>query len=126
MSAARVRAVGAACSFCLRVDAEVTTLVAGPGVWICDVCVALCRDTVTGASSRRTRVAPWEGEMPLDQLLTGLPRMAAAGAQVETRLGRWVDRARTQGATWAQIGQALQVTRQSARECFAGGRRGRP
>ena len=99
MSPAPARAVGAVCSICLEADTEVTTLVASPGVWIGDGGVALCRHMVTGASSPRTRVTPWEGEIALDRILTGLPRMAAAGAQVETRLGRWVDRARARGAT---------------------------
>ncbi|HTT86734.1 MAG TPA: ClpX C4-type zinc finger protein [Acidimicrobiales bacterium] len=128
MSAAGVRPVIAACSacsFCLRADTEVTTLVAGPGVYICDGCVALCGDIVAGRTSRGTRVAPWEGEMSLDEILVGLPRIAAAGAQVEAHLGRWVHRARAEGATWARIGQALRMTRQSAWERFAGRKRGR-
>lgn len=30
------------CSFCLRSDREVAKLIGGPGVYICDACVALC------------------------------------------------------------------------------------
>ncbi|WP_214402616.1 ClpX C4-type zinc finger protein [Pseudonocardia lacus] len=32
----------AACSFCGKGAAEVTRLIAGPGVWICDGCVRVC------------------------------------------------------------------------------------
>ena len=32
------------CSFCRRRDAEVEKLVAGPGVYICDRCVAIAAD----------------------------------------------------------------------------------
>jgi len=31
-----------ACSFCGKRQDQVRKLVAGPGVWICDNCVALC------------------------------------------------------------------------------------
>ena len=30
------------CSFCLRTSEEVSKLIAGPGVYICDNCVQLC------------------------------------------------------------------------------------
>jgi hypothetical protein len=46
--------------------------------------------------------------------------MAAAGAQVESNLSRWVLKARELGATWAAIGLALGMTRQSAWERFSG------
>jgi hypothetical protein len=32
----------ASCSFCLKAYTDAGTLVAGPGVYICDECVALC------------------------------------------------------------------------------------
>ncbi len=31
------------CNFCSKTAAEVAKLVAGPGVFICDACVALCQ-----------------------------------------------------------------------------------
>jgi ribosomal protein L37AE/L43A len=33
---------GCSCSFCGKRQDQVRKLVAGPGVWICDQCVALC------------------------------------------------------------------------------------
>jgi hypothetical protein len=44
----------------------------------------------------------------------------AAGAQVERNLAAWVGKARSLGSTWAQIGAALGMTRQSAWERFSG------
>jgi hypothetical protein len=46
--------------------------------------------------------------------------VAAAGTQAEQNLGLWVAKARSLGAKWSQIGQALGVTRQSAWERFSG------
>ena len=41
-------------------------------------------------------------------------------AQVEQNLTGWVRRARALGVTWARIGAALGMTRQSAWERFSG------
>lgn len=55
-----------------------------------------------------------------EEILEFLPRVAAVGAQVEDNLRVWVTRARDRGATWARIGAALGMTRQSAWERFSG------
>ena len=34
------------CSFCNKAQSEVKTLIAGPGVYICDECIDLCRSIV--------------------------------------------------------------------------------
>ncbi|OLS97579.1 hypothetical protein BJF90_42540 [Pseudonocardia sp. CNS-004] len=111
----------AACSFCARPNTDVATLVAGPGVFICDICVQLCSDVIAGRSGPDPTepVAPWDRATDVDEVLAGLPRVAAAGAQVEANLVAWVLRARALGATWARIGEALGMTRQSAWERFA-------
>jgi hypothetical protein len=113
-------AVLAVCSFCLRPNTEVETLVAGPGVFICNDCVDLCDQVITGKPKSVPRVAPWEQETTLEGILSNLPRIATAGAQVEQNLVEWVRRARSNGATWAQVGEALGMTRQSAWERFSG------
>jgi ATP-dependent Clp protease ATP-binding subunit ClpX len=64
--------------------------------------------------------AAWERDMSDEDLLKHLPRVAAAGAQVEQQLTRWVRMARSRGITWARIGAALGMTRQSAWERFSG------
>lgn len=114
-----------ACSFCLKPHSEVGTLVAGPGVYICDECVALCGQLVASRPQRAgreslTTTAPWEAEAGLDEVLASLPRVARAGGQAEYALACYVRKARRLGATWAVIGQALGMTRQSAWERFSG------
>jgi hypothetical protein len=43
----KFRVVGA-CSFCGKRQDQVGELIAGPGVWICDQCVALCVEILAG------------------------------------------------------------------------------
>ncbi len=112
--------VVASCSFCLRPNTEVATVVAGHGVYICDECVALCSQIIKEKTSDVPLIAPWEHDVPVEHILWSLPRVAAAGAQVEDNLRHWVLKARAQGATWAAIGEALGMTRQSAWERFSG------
>jgi hypothetical protein len=110
------------CSFCRKPPTAVVRLVAGPGVFICDECVALCTELIAARAepSSADEVASWEQNMSDDDLLQHLPRVAAAGAQVERQLTGWVRRARGRGITWTRIGEALGMTRQSAWERFSG------
>lgn len=39
------------CSFCNKAQGEVRTLVAGPGVYICDECISLCQTIVTNEAA---------------------------------------------------------------------------
>ena len=135
MTADTDNAVIACCSFCLKPSTEVAKLVAGHGVYICNECVALCgeiiqaelaapaADGAEGAAAdpgSQPRVAPWEQQTSLDEILAALPRVAAAGQQAQAYLTHWVRQARALGGTWAQIGAALEMTRQSAWERFSG------
>ena len=127
------------CSFCLKPSTEVAKLVAGHGVYICNECVALCGEIIAaelpspaaagpdaagpaaaGPADSPPRLAPWEQVRTLDEILAALPRVAAAGQQAQQYLTHWVRQARSLGATWAQIGAALNMTRQSAWERFSG------
>ena len=110
----------ASCSFCLKPNTEVGTLVAGPGVFICDGCVARSGALIAAKPAGVPRVSPWETEFDLDRVMANLPRIAAAKQQVEENLAGWVRRARELGATWTAVGDALGMTRQSAWERFAG------
>lgn len=110
----------ASCSFCLKPDNEVAKLVAGPGVYICNECVDLCGHIISNPPSLPVGLTSWEQGLDLDGVLASLPRMAAAGAQVESNLCRFVRRARDLGATWAVLGTSLGMTRQSAWERFSG------
>jgi ATP-dependent protease Clp ATPase subunit len=109
----------ACCSFCLKPNTEVRALVAGPAVFVCDGCVDLCTQIIADIPDRSPRLLPWELTDSLDAALANLPNVALAQAQVEQSLLGWVRRARVLGATWAQVGDALGITRQSAWERFA-------
>ena len=110
----------ASCSFCLKPNTKVKRLVAGPGVYICNECVELCGLLVAGKGSSTPGLAPWEHAASAEEVLAHLPLVAAAGAQLENNLAGWVGRARSLGVTWARIGEALGMTRQSAWERFSG------
>lgn len=62
--------------------------------------------------------APWQ-RLDDSSLLEQLPRVAHAADMVEEHLKIWVDEARRRGITWAAIGEALGMTRQSAWERFS-------
>lgn len=109
-----------ACSFCLKGTEAVETMVAGPGVFICNECVRLCVDLIENKPADPPSRAAWERELTDDGLLDLLPKIAAAGEQVDQSLTRWVRKARERGITWTRIGGALGMTRQSAWERFSG------
>ena len=109
------------CSFCTKDEHEIAQMVAGPGVYICNECVALCEQIF--ADGRRApggTTLPYEDAMTDDQLLAHLPRIASVATQVEDNLRVWVQRARDRGISWARIGAALGMARQSAWERFSG------
>lgn len=111
----------AACSFCLKAAADVGTLVAGPGVYICDECVELSTHIIAAKTEvTPDLVAAWEQQTSDEDLLALLPKVAAAQAQAERQLTAWVRKGRARGITWTRIGAALGMTRQSAWERFSG------
>jgi len=110
----------ASCSFCGKPNTQVAALVAGPGVYICDECVALCQQVIAARPAKVPRLAPWQQATDVTAELENLPRIAKAGDLVEETLTGWVRRGRELGATWARIGEALGMTRQSAWARFSG------
>src|ERR1700759_3985168 len=120
MNAAAASPVEAACSFCLKPSTEVKRLVAGAGGFLFDGCGAVWARLVQGPAQPAAELAAWEHASTVEEVLESLPRIAAAGDQVEAHLTGWVRRARELGATWARIGESLAMTRQSAWESFLG------
>lgn len=109
------------CSFCGKSKDQVAKVIAGAGVYICNECVDLCTEILgTLAESSTDAEIPWPDKMTGEEILEFLPRVAAVSAQVEDNLRVWVTRARDRGVTWARIGAALGMTRQSAWERFSG------
>ncbi|MFC0861356.1 ClpX C4-type zinc finger protein [Sphaerimonospora cavernae] len=109
------------CSFCAKPKTAVAKVIAGPGVYICSECVGLCNDvlTLTPEATANPEVS-WPDSMTDEQILELMPRVAAVGAQVDANLRILVGRLRGRGVTWARIGAALGMTRQSAWERFSG------
>ena len=122
MTAEPATAAAIACSFCAKPEQEVSKIIAGPGIYICNECVQTCNDILDSAAESAGDVPPelpyWQA-MTDQQLLDHLPRIAAVADQVEGSLTTWVRRVRSRGVAWARIGEALDMTRQSAWERFS-------
>ena len=120
MAALTEQAPAIACSFCLKTAGEVDKMVAGPGVFICNECVALCVQIIESVPAGKPSRVGWEKQATDESLLDTLPKIASIGGQVERQLALWVGEARSRGVTWTRIGAALGMTRQSAWERFSG------
>ena len=112
------------CSFCAKDEQDIAHMIAGPGIYICNECVQLCNDILAGtapgqAPTDKPELPYWQG-MDDEQMLDLLPRIAGVADQVEAGLATWVARLRGRGVTWARIGAALGMTRQSAWGRFSG------
>ncbi len=110
------------CSFCLKPAPEVDKLIAGLGIYICDQCVRLCVGILESAppepEAPDSQLPSWQS-MTDQEVLSKLPRIASVASQVEGGLQRWVAEARRRGASWADVGAALEISRQSAWERFS-------
>ena len=112
------------CSFCAKPGSAVAKVIAGPGVYICNECIQLCNDILEqeqeASSPPGTQLPAREEAMTDEEILNLLPRIASVSAQTDASLQRLVTVLRGRGMTWARIGAALQITRQSAWERFSG------
>ena len=107
------------CSFCGKPHTDVAKLVAGPGVYICDNCVDLCVGVLEEATHADPPSLPEWATLSDDELLQRIPFIASSAANIEAGLRDRVHELRERGISWARIGSALGMTRQSAWERFA-------
>jgi hypothetical protein len=107
----------ASCSFCGKTKDHVAKLIAGPGVYICDECVRLCDDILVEDASET--LADWDA-LDDDALLERMVQVASTRDRVDAGVGSIVRVLRLRDVTWARIGQALGITRQSAWERYSG------
>ncbi len=119
MTATDDQPTGVICTFCVKPTADVETMVAGPGVYICNECVALCVELIETKPASMPELGPWQERVPDEELLATLPKVVAVSAQLERQLTITVRTARARGITWTRIGDALGMTRQSAWERFS-------
>ena len=105
------------CSFCGKSKDEVARLIAGPGVFICDECVGLCDQILADHAVTEFPALPDKAD---NELLAGMVRLDSSRDKTERAVGDHVRLLRERGVTWARIGEALGMTRQSAWERFSG------
>ena len=105
------------CSFCRKSQHEVRKVIAGPGVYICNECIALCDDIL---EAELPAELPNYDEWNDDDLLAQVVTIHESHAQIDAAVARLIRHLRDHGVTWARIGEALGMTRQSAWERFSG------
>ena len=105
------------CSFCGKTRDEVEQLIAGPGVFICNECVDLCERVIN--EQPLPSFPPLDGKSD-EELLADVVRLDKSRGQVEAAVRDRVLRLRSRSVTWARIGEALGISRQSAWERFSG------
>ena len=108
------------CSFCLKSQHEVKKLIAGPGfIFICDECVALCEAIVAGKPVKADEAKYKLGNIPSETLLARLKPVEQTIQGMARSLESMVEELRGREVSWARIGEALGVSRQSAWERFS-------
>jgi hypothetical protein len=106
------------CSFCFKSQYEVRKLIAGPhGIFICDECVALCDEIIADRPLEVTKISPQE--LPTERLLERLGAIEDTVQGKGNQLQEVVELLRSREVSWAQIGSALGISRQSAWERFS-------
>ena len=105
------------CSFCGKSKDDVSRLIAGPTVFICNECVGLCDQILSDDALSSFADIDDKNE---DELLSAMVRLDASRNQVERAVSEHVQKLRDRGVTWARIGTALGISRQSAWERFSG------
>jgi ATP-dependent Clp protease ATP-binding subunit ClpX len=106
------------CSFCFKSQHDVRTLISGPAnIFICDECVALCNEIVDGRLPVPARTSP--EDLPTGRLLERLQPFEDTIQGKGNQLQWVVDLLRSRAVSWAQIGAALGISRQSAWERFS-------
>ena len=113
------------CSFCGKAQTEVKTLISGPGVFICDECVQLCRAYIAKKAATTQTPEPQTSPNPLlpdnaptEALLKTLSGYNGAFERIDTGMQDIVDILRERDVSWAKIGQSLAVSRQAAWKRF--------
>jgi hypothetical protein len=108
------------CSFCFKSQHEVRRLIAGPAaVYICDECVELCNEIIARGPPRSPSKTASPEELPTERLLERLQPIEDTIQGRGNQLQQVVDILRSREVSWAQIGAALGMSRQSAWERFS-------
>jgi hypothetical protein len=111
------KAITLFCSFCHKPHTEVAKLVAGPGVYICGDCIGLAAEQAKAPHSGKG-FAGWQDQSS-EQLLKWLKPLTWTLDAVRDDLQTKIDVLRKREVSWAEIGEALGVSRQAAWERFS-------
>jgi ATP-dependent Clp protease ATP-binding subunit ClpX len=106
------------CSVCGKDKDEVSKLIAGPGVYICNKCVDLCNEIITDTLGGAEQIRP--ADETVEEALARVAALYRSREQVDREVTVSVRQLRGRGVTWTAIGDALGMTRQSAWERFSG------
>jgi ClpX C4-type zinc finger len=107
------------CSFCFKSQHEVKRLISGPfSIYICDECVELCNVIIAGPPRGPSKTGSAK-ELPTERLLAHLQPIEDTLQGKGNQLQQIVDILRSREVSWAVIGAALGISRQSAWERFS-------
>src|SRR5262245_37690932 len=107
------------CSFCFKSQHQVRKLISGPAsVFICDECVGLCNAIIADSGSKVSKPMTPD-ELPTERLLERLQPIEDTVQGKGNQLQHVVEILRSREVSWAQIGEALGISRQSAWERFS-------
>jgi hypothetical protein len=117
--------IEAHCSFCRKGQDDVDVLVAGIGVMICDECVDLAAAQVASARPVAKKV-PYDApkhsrSLESERLLKLVSAIEPIQEEAAAHQALWVEILRERGVSWADIGGALNVSRQAVWKRFARG-----
>ena len=106
------------CSFCFKSQYEVRKLISGPAaIFICDECVELCDEIIADRPPNLPKSRSPD-ELPTERLLERLGAIEDTVQGKGNQLQSVVEILRSREVSWAQIGAALGISRQSAWERF--------
>ena len=106
------------CSFCFKSQHQVRKLISGPArIFICDECVGLCNEIISDRFPDKSK-QPSDNELPTERLLQRLQPIEETLQGKGNQLQWVVELLRSREVSWARIGAALGISRQSAWERF--------
>ncbi len=103
------------CSFCNKSEKELSRLLGGPKVHICDECVGACNKILEATP---VNFKGWK-DMSEQELLGGLKVANATVDATRTVLQSYIDELRRRAVSWQKVGDTLGVSRQAAWERFS-------
>jgi ATP-dependent Clp protease ATP-binding subunit ClpX len=107
------------CSYCFKSQHKVKMLISGPAsIFICDECVTVCNECIAGRFPDKSK-SPSDKELPTERLLEQLQAIEDTLQGKGNQLHWVVDLLRSREVSWAVIGAALSISRQSAWERFS-------